>query len=68
MSANKKCNMLFHRLEINHMDVTIINPFFIKKIFSASYICYIYSDALQTYYITEANTMNPDQTAPKGAV
>ena len=27
-----------------------------------------YSDALQINFITEANTMNPDQTAPKGAV
>ena len=25
-------------------------------------------NALQTNFITEANTMNPDQTAPKGAV
>ena len=27
-----------------------------------------YSNALQTNFIIEANTMNPDQTAPKGAV
>ena len=35
---------------------------------SAYYICCVYSNALQTNSITEANTMNPDQTAPKGAV
>ena len=27
-----------------------------------------YSTALQTNFIMEANTMNPDQTAPMGAV
>ena len=32
---------------------------------NAYYICGIYSNALQTKFITEANTMNPDQTAQK---
>ena len=32
------------------------------------YICGIYSNALLTTFITEANIMNPDLTAPKGAV
>ena len=31
---------------------------------SAYYACCIYSNALQTYFIMEANTMIPDQTAP----
>ena len=35
---------------------------------SAYYICCIYSNALQNTFVMEANTMNPDQTAPKGAV
>ena len=33
---------------------------------SAYYICGIYSNALQTYFLMEANTMKPDQTVPKG--
>ena len=42
---------------------------FITLIFSSSKYFQLHtSDALQTYYITEANTMNPDQTAHKGAV
>ena len=35
---------------------------------SAYYVCCIYSYALQTSFITEGNTMNPDQTASKEAV
>ena len=34
----------------------------------AYYVSCIYSIALQNNFIMEANTMNPDQTAPKGAV
>ena len=33
---------------------------------SAFYICCIYSSALQTSFFMEANTKNPDQTAPLG--
>ena len=32
------------------------------------HVCCIHSIALQTNFITEANTMNPDQTAPNAAV
>ena len=32
------------------------------------YVCCIHSIALQTDFITESNTMDPDQTAPKAAV
>ena len=47
-----------------------LNPliFFVPKMLSAYYVCCIYSKVLKTNLITEANTMNPDQTAPKGAV
>ena len=38
------------------------------KISSAYYVCCIFSNAIQNTSTTEANTMNPDQTAPKGAV
>ena len=32
---------------------------------SAAYTMYMYPNALQKHYITEANIMDPDQTAPK---
>ena len=38
--------------------------FFAKKRSSAHYVCCICSNALKTNFIMEANTMNPDQTAP----
>ena len=31
------------------------------------YVCCINLDALKTTFIMEANTVNPDQSAPKGA-
>ena len=37
---------------------------------ASSYYCYIsciFSNGLQNTFIMEANTMNPDQTAPEGA-
>ena len=40
---------------------------FVQKMPSALYICCIYSNVLKIYFITDANTMNPDQTAPKGS-
>ena len=42
--------------------------FFLAKMLSALYVCCLYSNTFQTNFITQANTMNPDQTAPKGAV
>ena len=39
--------------------------FFVQEMLSAFYVCCIYSNALQTNFIMEANTMNLDQTAPK---
>ena len=42
-----------------------------KKMLSAYYVCCIFSNELQTTLITfimKAKNMNPDQTAPKGAV
>ena len=32
----------------------------------SAYVCCIYIDALQNVFTLEANTMNPDQTAPLG--
>ena len=49
---------------LNHEPAII----FVQKMLSAYYICSIYSNALQANFIMDANTMNPDQTAPKGAV
>ena len=43
------------------------SPSFILKMASAYYVCCIYSKHTSDL-IMEANTMNPDQTAPKGAV
>ena len=49
-----------------------INPYpvnmFLKRMLSAYYFCCINSNALQNTFSMEANTMNPDQTALKGAV
>ena len=44
--------------------ILILLIYFVQKMSSAYYICCIYSNALQTYFITEANTMNADKTAP----
>ena len=41
---------------------------FVLKMLSAYCVCCIYSNALQNTITTEANTTNPDQTAPTGAV
>ena len=38
--------------------------FFVQKISSAYYVCYIYSNVLQTSFIMKANSLIPDQTAP----
>ena len=35
---------------------------------SADYVCCIYPNVLQSTFVMDANSMNPDQTAPKGAV
>ena len=40
---------------------------FVLKISSAYYVCCMNSNALQNIFAMEANTMNPDQTVPKGA-
>ena len=43
--------------------------FFVLKMLFAFYVCYIlYSNALKTTFIMDANSMNSDQTAPTGAV
>ena len=42
--------------------------FFSLKMLSAFYICCINSSAFQTKCFIEAKTMNPDQSAPIGAV
>ena len=40
---------------------------FYPKVLSAYYVCCIYLNALETAFTMKANTMSPDQTAPKGA-
>ena len=40
----------------------------LQKIRPGHYVCCIHSNALKTSFTTEANTVNHDQTAPKGAV
>ena len=35
---------------------------FVQKMLSAYDVCFMYSNALQTFLIMEANTMNHDQT------
>ena len=49
---------------VAHYLTLILLLFFCPKMA----ICLIYSNAIKTNFIMEANTMNPDQTAPKGAV
>ena len=49
-----------------------VNPYpaniFVLKMLSAEYVCCIYSNAFYTILIMEANNMEPEQTAHKGAV
>ena len=52
------------RPKFNPYPVTIL----ILKMMSAFYVCCIYTSALQTRFFHESNNMNPDQTAPLGAV
>ena len=42
--------------------------YFAWEMSSAHYACCIYSNALQSNFIIDANTMNPDQTAHKSLV
>ena len=51
-------------METFFMFTLILLVFFVQKC-CLLYLCCIYSNALQTNFIIEANTMNPDQTAPK---
>ena len=44
----------------------ILTIFFVQKMSSANYVCY--TNTLPTNLIMEANTMNPNQTAPEGAI
>ena len=46
------------------MQFPLIRHFFVLKMLSAFYVCCIYSNALQAYFIKEVKTMKPDQTAP----
>ena len=48
----------------NENSLTLIPLIFPPKMLSAYYVCCIYSKVLKTSLISEANTMNPDQTAP----
>ena len=55
-------------LKVLSKSTLILPVFFVLKMSSAQYICCIYLDARQNTFTMEANTMNPDQTVPKGAV
>ena len=46
----------------------ILPIIFVLKMLSAYHLYCVYSNALQNTLTIEANIMNPDQTAPKGAV
>ena len=48
-------------------EIMKISSYHAQKMF-ANYVCCIYSNAIQTNFIMETNTMNPDRTAPKGAI
>ena len=50
--------------------LTLIPPkFFVLKIFSAFYVCYVYiQEHFRLDFFVEVNTMNPDQTAPKSSL
>ena len=47
-------------------SLTLVPPlfFFVLKTLSALYVCCKYSNAFRLNFLMEANTMNPDQTAP----
>ena len=48
---------------------TIILPiFFVLKMLLVFYVYFVYSNELRSTFTIEASLMNPDQTAPKGAV
>ena len=63
---------LFDKIVLTMDMLQIILPYsgniFVQKMLSAYYACCIFSNALQSNFIMEANTTNSDQTAPKGAV
>ena len=56
-------NLTFGIWPLYHYHATI----FVLKM-SAFYVCCIYSSALQARFFMKENNMNPDQTAPLGAV
>ena len=65
-------NCLIHVYQIS-IASTSVNPYpviiiLVKKKMSADFPGCIYSNALETTFIMEANTMIPDQTDPDGAV
>ena len=44
--------------------LTYVCAKYVMKMLPTYYICCIYSNALKKTFTVEANTMNPDQTAP----
>ena len=56
-----KQNLIFPKIFLSYLTL-IMHIFFVQKISFAYYECCIYSNALQTNFIVESNTMNPDQT------
>ena len=70
MSNCCKCHAAAHINLINKVFLTNTSPYpadiFVKKIHD-HIVCCFYSNALHSIFITEANTMNPNQTAPDGS-
>ena len=52
--------------ERNNLLTLILPILFFLKILSVYYVCCIHSNALENYFIIEANTMKPDQSPPQG--
>ena len=76
LSPMKMYNGLSKLTSFNYMEYSniienvnlILSKIFVQKVLSDYYVCRMYSNALQITFIMEASTMNPEQTAPKGAV
>ena len=67
-TENNWQNSLITSNIMSYLFLTLILPIcIILKMSSAYYICCIYSNAPQNISTLEADTINPAQTAPRGA-
>ena len=58
--------MIILERETKHCLTVILLIFFVQKMLSVFYNCCIYSNALQTNFITEANNMNMREQSDLG--